>query len=31
MAAMAGSVDLHGPSVVERVRHQYGLDQSIPA
>ncbi|WP_024517230.1 ABC transporter permease [Bradyrhizobium sp. Tv2a-2] len=30
MAAMAGSVDLHDPSVVERVRHQYGLDQSIP-
>ena len=30
MAAMAGSVDLHDPSVVERVRHQYGLDQPIP-
>src|SRR6516225_1398125 len=29
-AAMAGSVDLHDPSVVERVRHQYGLDQPIP-
>ena len=30
MAAMAGSVDPHDPSVVERVRHQYGLDQLIP-
>jgi peptide/nickel transport system permease protein len=30
MAAMAGSVDLHDPSVVEQVRHQFGLDQSIP-
>lgn len=30
MAAMAGSVDLHDASVVERVRHQYGLDQPIP-
>jgi len=30
MAAMAGSVDLHDATVVARVRHQYGLDQSIP-
>jgi peptide/nickel transport system permease protein len=30
MAAMAGSVDLHDASVVERVRHQFGLDQPIP-
>jgi peptide/nickel transport system permease protein len=30
MAAMAGSVDLHDPSVVARVRAQYGLDQPIP-
>src|SRR5436853_3132084 len=29
-AAMAGSVDLHDPSVLARVRQQYGLDQSIP-
>jgi peptide/nickel transport system permease protein len=29
MAAMAGSVDLHDPSVVAKVRHQYGLDQPI--
>ena len=29
MAAMAGSVDLHDPSVVTRVRHQYGLDEPI--
>src|SRR5436309_8102760 len=28
-AAMAGSVDLHDPSVLDRVRHQYGLDQPI--
>ena len=27
MAAMAGSVDLHDPTVVARVRHQFGLDQ----
>ena len=31
MAAMAGSVDPHDPSVVERVRHQYGLDQLMGA
>ena len=30
LAAMSGSVDLHDASVVERVRHEYGLDQSIP-
>jgi peptide/nickel transport system permease protein len=30
MAAMAGSVDLHDPSVVARVRQQYGLDRPIP-
>ena len=30
MAAMAGSVDLHDPSVVARVKEQYGLDQPIP-
>lgn len=30
MAAMAGSVDLHDPSVVARVRAQFGLDQPIP-
>jgi peptide/nickel transport system permease protein len=29
MAAMAGSVDLHDPEVVARVRHQFGLDQPI--
>ena len=29
MAAMAGSVDLHDPTVVARVRHQFGLDQPI--
>jgi peptide/nickel transport system permease protein len=29
-AAMAGSVDLHDPSVLARVRQQYGLDQPIP-
>jgi len=29
MAAMAGSVDLHDPTVVAKVRHQYGLDQPI--
>jgi peptide/nickel transport system permease protein len=29
MAAMAGSVDLHDPEVVTRVRHQFGLDQPI--
>jgi len=29
MAAMAGSVDLHDAEVVERVRHQFGLDQPI--
>src|SRR5215470_10629348 len=29
MAAMAGSVDLHDPSVVARVRQQFGLDQPI--
>jgi peptide/nickel transport system permease protein len=29
MAAMAGSVDLHDPDVVARVRHQFGLDQPI--
>ena len=30
MAAMAGSVDLHDPSVVARVKEQFGLDQPIP-
>jgi peptide/nickel transport system permease protein len=30
MAAMAGSVDMHDPSVVARVRHEFGLDESIP-
>lgn len=30
MAAMAGSVDLHDPSVVARVREQFGLDQPMP-
>jgi peptide/nickel transport system permease protein len=30
MAAMAGSVDLHDPSVVARVKELYGLDQPIP-
>jgi peptide/nickel transport system permease protein len=30
LAAMAGSVDMHDPSVVARVRQQYGLDQPIP-
>ncbi len=30
MAAMSSSVDLHDPSIVARVRHEYGLDQSIP-
>ncbi len=30
MAAMAGSVDLHDPSVVARVKQLYGLDQPIP-
>jgi peptide/nickel transport system permease protein len=29
MAAMAGSVDMHDPEVVARVRHQLGLDQPI--
>jgi len=29
MAAMAGSVDLHDPEVVARVRNQFGLDQPI--
>jgi peptide/nickel transport system permease protein len=29
MAAMAGNVDLHDAAVVERVRHQFGLDQPI--
>src|SRR5262249_47656897 len=29
MAAMAGSFDLHDPTVVAKVRHQYGLDQPI--
>jgi peptide/nickel transport system permease protein len=29
MAAMAGSVDLHDPEVVARVRHQFGLDQPM--
>jgi peptide/nickel transport system permease protein len=29
MAAMAGSVDLHDPEVVTRVRQQFGLDQPI--
>jgi peptide/nickel transport system permease protein len=29
LAAMAGSVDMHDPSVVARVRQQYGLDQPI--
>jgi peptide/nickel transport system permease protein len=29
MAAMAGSVDLHDPQVVARVRQQFGLDQPI--
>ena len=28
-ASMAGSVDLHDPSVVERVRAQFGLDKPI--
>jgi len=30
LAAMASSVDLHDPSVVARVRHEYGLDETIP-
>jgi peptide/nickel transport system permease protein len=30
LAAMAGSVDMSDPSVVARVRHQYGLDRPIP-
>jgi peptide/nickel transport system permease protein len=29
MAAMASSVDMNDPAVVARVRHQFGLDQSI--
>lgn len=29
MAAMAGNIDLHDPTVVARVRHQFGLDQPI--
>jgi peptide/nickel transport system permease protein len=29
MAAMAGSVDLHDPEIVVRVRHQFGLDEPI--
>src|SRR5437879_8642810 len=29
MAAMAGSVDMHDPTVLERVRSQYGLDQPL--
>jgi peptide/nickel transport system permease protein len=29
MAAMAGSVDMHDPTVVARVRHQFGLDEPI--
>ena len=29
MAAMASSVDMNDPTVVARVRHQFGLDQSI--
>src|SRR3974390_980037 len=29
MASMAGSVDLHDPEVVPRVRPQFGLDQPI--
>lgn len=27
MAAMSGSVDMHDPAVVARVRHEFGLDQ----
>jgi peptide/nickel transport system permease protein len=30
LASMAGSIDMHDPSVVARVRQQYGLDQPIP-
>jgi len=29
MAAMASSIDMNDPAVVARVRHQFGLDQSI--
>ena len=29
MAAMASSVDMNDSAVVARVRHQFGLDQSI--
>ena len=29
MAAMAGSVDMHDPTVLVRVRAQYGLDQPL--
>jgi peptide/nickel transport system permease protein len=29
MAAMAGSVDMHDPGIVARVRHQFGLDEPI--
>jgi peptide/nickel transport system permease protein len=29
LAAMAGSVDMSDPSVVARVRHQYGLDRPL--
>ncbi len=29
MAAMSGSVDMHDPAVVARVRHEFGLDQPL--
>jgi peptide/nickel transport system permease protein len=30
MAAMAGSIDMNDAAVVAKVRHQFGLDKSIP-